>query len=83
MAQWHTVKSALSIGFVAGYVARAGADVVAVLLSPRISALPVWLAVHQKIGTSSASGRCTISREMKSSKRLRNRANAPDPTQAL
>ena len=52
LAQWHAVRSGLGIGFIADYVARTDADVVAVLPSLRIPALPVWLAVHREIRTS-------------------------------
>ena len=52
MAQWHAVKSGLGVGFIANYVARTDADVLAVLPMLKIPALPVWLAVHREIRTS-------------------------------
>ena len=51
MAHWHAVKSGMGIGFIADYLARTDADVVAVLPMLKIPALPVWLAVHREIRT--------------------------------
>ncbi|MGB4115518.1 MAG: LysR family transcriptional regulator [Polaromonas sp.] len=52
MAHWHAVRSGLGIGFIADYLARTDADVVAVLPGLKIPALPVWLTVHREIRTS-------------------------------
>ena len=52
MAHWHAVRSGLGIGFIADYLARTDADVVAVLPMLKIPALPIWLAVHREIRTS-------------------------------
>ena len=51
MAHWHAVKSGMGIGFIADYLARTDADVIAVLPMLKIPALPVWLAVHREIRT--------------------------------
>ena len=52
MAHWHAVRSGLGIGFIADYLARTDADVVAVLPMLKIPAVPIWLAVHREIRTS-------------------------------
>ena len=52
MAQWHAVQSGVGIGFTADYLARTHADVVPLLPTLKIPALPVWLAVHREIRTS-------------------------------
>ena len=52
MAHWHAVRSGMGIGFIADYLANSDADVVPLLPSLRIPALPVWLAVHREIRTS-------------------------------
>ena len=52
MAHWHAVRSGLGIGFIADYLARTDADVVAVLPMLKIPAIPIWLAVHREIRTS-------------------------------
>ena len=52
MAHWHAVRSGVGIGFIADYVARTDADVVAILPMVKIPSLPVWLAVHREIRTS-------------------------------
>ena len=52
MAHWQAVRAGVGIGFIADYVARTDADVVAVLPMLKIPALPVWLAVHREIRTS-------------------------------
>ena len=52
MAHWQAVRAGIGIGFVADYVARTDADVIAILPTLRIPALPVWLAVHREIRTS-------------------------------
>lgn len=52
MAYWQAVRSGVGLGFVADYLARTDADVIAVLPMLKISPLPVWLAVHREIRTS-------------------------------
>lgn len=52
MAHWQAVRAGVGIGFIADYVARTDADVIAVLPMLKIPALPVWLAVHREIRTS-------------------------------
>ena len=52
MAHWQAVRAGVGIGFVADYVARTDADVIALLPMLKIPALPVWLAVHREIRTS-------------------------------
>ena len=52
MAHWQAVRAGVGIGFVADYVARTDADVMAVLPMLKIPALPVWLVVHREIRTS-------------------------------
>jgi DNA-binding transcriptional LysR family regulator len=53
IVQWQAVRAGLGIGFVADYMARTDADVLAVLPDVlRIPTLPVWLAVHREIRTS-------------------------------
>ena len=52
MAHWQAVRAGVGIGFIADYVARTDADVIAILPTLRIPALPVWLAVHREIRTS-------------------------------
>ena len=52
MAHWQAVRAGVGIGFVADYVARTDADVIAALPLLKIPALPVWLAVHREIRTS-------------------------------
>jgi DNA-binding transcriptional LysR family regulator len=50
MVQFEAVRSGLGVGFLADYVARLDADIVAVLPdSLRIAPLPMWLAVHREI----------------------------------
>lgn len=52
IAHWQAVRAGVGIGFVADYVARTDADVIALLPMLKIPALPVWLAVHREIRTS-------------------------------
>ena len=52
MAHWHAVRSGLGVGFIADYLARTDAGVVAVLPMLKIPSIPVWLAVHREIRTS-------------------------------
>ncbi len=52
MAQWHAVQSGVGIGFTADYLARTHPDVVPLVPTLKIPALPVWLAVHREIRTS-------------------------------
>ena len=52
MAHWQAVRASIGIGFIADYVARTDADVIALLPMLKIPALPVWLAVHREIRTS-------------------------------
>ncbi|MES2283727.1 MAG: LysR family transcriptional regulator [Pseudomonadota bacterium] len=52
IAYWQAVRAGLGIGFVAGYVAAADRDVVAVLPMLKIPPLPIWLTVHREIRTS-------------------------------
>jgi DNA-binding transcriptional LysR family regulator len=50
MVQFEAVRAGLGVGFLAEYVARLDADIVAVLPdSLRIPPLPMWLAVHREI----------------------------------
>ncbi len=51
MAYWQAVRSGVGIGFVADYLARTDANVVAILPQLKIPPLPVWLAVHREIRT--------------------------------
>ena len=52
MANWCAVRSGVGIGFVADYLARTDADVMALLPMLKIPPIPVWLAVHREIRTS-------------------------------
>jgi DNA-binding transcriptional LysR family regulator len=52
MAHWHAVQSGVGIGFIAEYLARMDPDVVLLVPTLKIPALPVWLAVHREIRTS-------------------------------
>jgi DNA-binding transcriptional LysR family regulator len=52
MAHWQAVRAGVGIGFIADYVARTDADVIALLPMLKIPPLPVWLAVHREIRTS-------------------------------
>jgi DNA-binding transcriptional LysR family regulator len=52
MAYWEAVRAGLGIGFVADYVARTDAAVVALLPALKIPPLPIWLTVHREIRTS-------------------------------
>ena len=52
MAYWAAVRAGLGIGFVAAYLLRDDADVVAVLPDLLLPALPVWLVVHREIRSS-------------------------------
>ena len=52
MVSWHAVRSGVGIGFVADYLARTDAGVVALLPTLKIPPIPVWLAVHREIRTS-------------------------------
>ncbi|MBC7379565.1 MAG: LysR family transcriptional regulator [Burkholderiaceae bacterium] len=52
MAHWAAIKAGLGIGFIADYAARGDSQVVAVLPTLKIPALPIWLTVHREIRTS-------------------------------
>lgn len=52
MAYWAAVRAGLGIGFVADYLLRTDADVVAVLPKLPLPELPIWLTVHREIRTS-------------------------------
>ena len=52
MAYWAAERAGLGIGFVAAYLLRDDADVVAVLPDLPLPALPVWLVVHREIRSS-------------------------------
>jgi DNA-binding transcriptional LysR family regulator len=52
MAYWEAVRAGLGVGFVANYMARSDRDLVQLLPSLSLPALPVWLAVHRDIRTS-------------------------------
>jgi DNA-binding transcriptional LysR family regulator len=52
MAYWAAVRAGLGIGFVADYLLRTDADVVAVLPELPLPELPIWLTVHREIRTS-------------------------------
>ena len=50
IVQWQAVRAGLGIGFIAGYMARCDANLVAVLPGQLpIPPLPMWLAVHREI----------------------------------
>lgn len=51
MAYWEAVRAGLGIGFVADYLARTDANVVAVLPQLPLPELPIWLTVHREIRT--------------------------------
>ena len=46
---WEAVRAGLGIGFVADYIVRTDPEVVPLLSTLRIPALPVWLAVHREV----------------------------------
>ena len=53
IVQWQAVRAGLGIGFVADYLARSDPEVLPVLADQlRIPSLPMWLAVHREIRTS-------------------------------
>jgi DNA-binding transcriptional LysR family regulator len=53
IVQWQAVRAGLGVGFCADYMARGDADVVEVLAGQlKIPPLPMWLAVHREIRTS-------------------------------
>ena len=52
MVQWHAVRSGFGLGFMGLYQARAEPELLRVLPTLRIAALPMWLAVHREIRTS-------------------------------
>jgi DNA-binding transcriptional LysR family regulator len=53
IVQWQAVRAGLGVGFCAEYMARGDADVVEVLAGQlKIPPLPMWLAVHREIRTS-------------------------------
>ncbi len=49
IASWQAVRAGLGIGFIASYLARSDANLVAVLPQLAIPPIPVWLAVHREI----------------------------------
>jgi len=53
MAYQAAVRAGLGIGFLADYACRGDADLVALLPMLKIPPLPMWLAVHREIRTSS------------------------------
>lgn len=53
IVQWQAVRAGLGVGFCAEYMARGNTDVVEVLAGQlKIPSLPMWLAVHREIRTS-------------------------------
>lgn len=53
IVQWQAVRAGLGVGFCADYMARGEADVVEILPGQlKIPSLPMWLAVHREIRTS-------------------------------
>ena len=53
IVQWQAVRAGLGVGFCAEYMARGEADVVEILAGQlKIPPLPMWLAVHREIRTS-------------------------------
>lgn len=49
VAYWQAVRAGIGIGFIADYLARTDSQVVALLPTLRLPALPVWLVVHREI----------------------------------
>ncbi len=53
IVQWQAIRAGLGIGFCADYMARSAPDVVQVLPGQiKVPPLPMWLAVHREIRTS-------------------------------
>ncbi len=52
IAYQEAIRAGLGIGFLADYVARADANLIAILPTIKLPPIPVWLAVHREIRTS-------------------------------
>lgn len=52
IAHWSAVRAGLGVGFLSDYLARTDSQLIRLLPTLRIPALPVWLTVHREIRTS-------------------------------